>query len=145
MSDETYLSIIIDRIRVCKRYKPRFGQGGSGLSLAEFQTLYSSDIFYSWFGLDTPMIYAAHRAAGGITSVYRQIGIGCEELFRHVLMDQLGLSAEQVKWSYTVQRRDGSKRTLSLDARIALDDIVVVDRRNYINEWLQQAAMTIGV
>lgn len=48
---------------------------------------------FSWFGLEHPLVYAAHKAAGGITSVSRQIGIGCE-LFRAVLMDALGLSEE---------------------------------------------------
>lgn len=98
MQDETYLEIILNRIKICKEYKPKFGQGSrEGLALKEFRNLYSSDVFYSWFGLDNPMVYAAHRAAGGITSIYRQIGIACEELFRQILMDYLKLDLEQVK------------------------------------------------
>jgi len=83
-NDSQYLDLVLEPIRVCAKYKPKFGQGakGDGLTLAQFQTLYQSDPFYSWFGLDNPMMYAAHKAAGGMTSVYRQIGIGCEKLFR---------------------------------------------------------------
>lgn len=73
-SDREYLEIILRKIAVCKTYKPRFGQGNADLTLAQFQELYRRDVFYSWFGLDTPHVYSAHRAAGGITSVYRQNG-----------------------------------------------------------------------
>ena len=77
--EQKYLGILLKRIEICKNYKPRFGLGTkAGLSLEQFQTLYSSDPFYNWFGLDNPLIYAAHKAAGGITSVYLQIGIGSE-------------------------------------------------------------------
>lgn len=48
-------------------------------------------------------MYAAHKAAGGITSLYRQIGMGCEQLFRQIIRDQFGLTAEQAKWSYKVK------------------------------------------
>ncbi len=79
-NDKKYLKIVLDPIRVSAEYKPKFGQGskGGGLSLKKFQSLYQSDPFYCWFGLDNPLMYTAHKAAGGMTSVYRQIGIGCE-------------------------------------------------------------------
>ena len=93
--------------RVSARYKPKFGQGGkgSGVSLEEFQTLYRADPFCSWFGLDNPLMYAAHKAAGGMTSVYRQIGIGCEKLFRTILQDAFDLTDEEANWSYKMPRR----------------------------------------
>ncbi len=101
-NDAIYLDLVLEPIRVCAKYKPKFGQGakGDGLTLAQFQTLYQSDPFYSWFGLDNPMMYAAHKAAGGMTSVYRQIGIGCENLFRTAVKDALELSETDVTWSY---------------------------------------------
>jgi hypothetical protein len=115
--DDQYLQIILKRIEVCKQYKPKFGQGQSqGLSLEEFQQLYSSDLFYSWFGLDHPLMCAAHKAAGGIASVYRQIGIGCEELFRQILRDQLGLSDSQVRWAYKLPKLGGGERVLTSGA-----------------------------
>jgi hypothetical protein len=87
-----YLTTFLMPVRQCKKYRPKFGQGngGKGLSINEFRILYNSDPFYSWLGLDTDLMYAAHRAAGGMTSVYRQIGIGCERLFRSVLFDRTG-------------------------------------------------------
>lgn len=83
--------------------------------MSEFQDLYQNDPFYEWFGLANPLMYAAHKAAGGMTSVYRQIGIGCERLFRAILRDCLDLSAEDVKWSYeipTAGGRDGLRQSL---------------------------------
>ena len=74
-SDARYLKTIVNSVRVCATYKPKFGQGrGDGLTISQFQDLYQGDPFYNWFGLDNPMMYAAHKAAGGMTSVYRQIG-----------------------------------------------------------------------
>jgi len=31
--------------------------------------MYRSDPFYNWVGLDNPLMYAAHKAAGGMTSI----------------------------------------------------------------------------
>ena len=114
--DEEYLKIVLDAIRVCLQYRPKFGQGpkGGGLTLEQFRELYQGDPFYSSFGLDNPMMYAAHKAAGGMTSIYRQIGIGCEQLFRRVVRDALELSEEDLTWSYQVTLSGGRKRTLSL-------------------------------
>ena len=63
-------------------------------------------------------MYAAHKAAGGITSVYRQVGIGCQRIFHQMLQDYLGLSPEEAAWSYVV-----GSRKLSLDGRIETDDV----------------------
>jgi len=79
-SDARYVEIIASSVRVSATYQPRFGKGSrDGLTLGQFQNLYQSDLFYCWLGLDNPMMYAAHKAAGGMTSIYRQIGIGCEK------------------------------------------------------------------
>lgn len=53
-TDDQYVQIILDAIRVCAQYKPKFGQGAKsgGLTMEEFQELYQGDSFYSWFGLD---------------------------------------------------------------------------------------------
>ena len=119
-SDAEYLEIITGAIRVCADYRPRFGHGReAGFTVAEFQKLYQADPFYSWFGLDNPLMYAAHRAAGGMTSVYRQIGIGCQWVFNRVLRDSLNMDEEAANWSYKVPGSTGGReRTLSLDARI---------------------------
>lgn len=144
--DQKYLNILLNRINVCKRYKPQFGQSqNAGLSLDEFQALYSADVFYSWFGLDNPMMYAAHKAAGGITSVYRQIGTGCEEVIRQIFIDHLGLKLEQAKWSYILKTRGAQKRTLSLDGRIALADVSSARASKKISAWLNRSADYLDV
>lgn len=85
-------------MRVCAQYRPKFRRGkGEGLSREQFQALYQADPFYNWFELDNPLMYAAHKAAGGMTSVYRQIGIGCEYVVRLALQDSLDLSAEDTQ------------------------------------------------
>lgn len=144
--DALYLDILLNRLAVCRTYRPKFGMGQktSGLSLTDFKRLYSADPFYAWFGLDNPLLYAAHRAAGGITSVYRQLGLGVEELCRRIMQDQLGLADEQVNWAYTV-RTDGRSRRLSLDARIAYDDVAAPSQRETVKNWLREAAARLDV
>ena len=139
--------MVLDAIRVCALYKPKFGQGskGGGLTLEQFQELYQGDAFYSWFGLDNPMMYAAHKAAGGMTSVYRQIGIGCEKLFRRVLKDSLELSEEDVIWSYQVALPSGRKRTLYLDGRVPLEKIRDKGKRDRFHAWMNESAKMLDV
>ncbi len=130
-----------------RSYKPRFGRGSAsgGLTLEQFQNLYEGDAFYNWFGLNNPLLYAAHKAAGGMTSVYRQIGIGCEKLFRRIIKDSLGLSEEDVTWSYQVIRPSGKKRTLRLDGRVPLEKIECKEKRGRFHEWMRESAKAIGV
>jgi hypothetical protein len=144
--DSKYLDIVLNPIRVCASYKPKLGQGGKdGWALADFQRIYRSDPFYSWFGLDNPMMYAAHKAAGGMTSIYRQIGIGSEALFRQVLQDELGLDVEQAKWSYSVTGANKKKRRLSLDGRIPLENIADAAKRERVHEWIREACTDLEV
>ncbi len=141
--DSKYLQILLDRIAVCKSYKPKFGQG-EGTSLQAFQNLYGTDSFYTWFGLDTPLMYAAHKVAGEITSVYRQIGMGSEELFRQILQDHLGLSPEQVIWSYETQSND-KVRTLKLDGRIEPNMVYDENRHDTIIEWIKKVSKKLQI
>ena len=110
--DTKYVSIILEPIRVPASYRPKFGLSKSGLELKEFAKLYGADPFYSWIGLDSPLIYAAHKAAGGMTSIYRLLGMGCERLFRALLQDTLHLTETQSKWAYEIAGSDGRPRTL---------------------------------
>ena len=146
-NDAPYLDLVLEPIRVCAKYKPKFGQGnkGDGLTLEQFQTLYQTDPFYNWFGLDHPMMYAAHKAAGGMTSVYRQIGIGCEKLFRTILRDSLSLSDDDVTWSYEILLPTGKKRTLYLDGRVPLERIPDKGKRQQFHEWMRKSADEVGV
>jgi hypothetical protein len=113
--------------------------------LEQFQQLYRGDPFYSWFGLDNPMMYAAHKAAGGMTSVYRQIGIGCEKVFRQILQDTLQLSAEDVLWSYETPTPGGKTRKLTLDGRVPLEGISNERARARFHGWMKDAADGLGV
>ena len=136
-----YRDILIEPIKECANYVPKFGHGrNGGFSLDEFQKLYGDDAFYKWLGLDNPLMYSAHKAAGGITSVYRQIGIGCERLVRAIFMDYLGLNANDVTWSYKVTDANGKKRTLALDGRIILDKIPDERTKERCESWMMKVA-----
>jgi hypothetical protein len=141
--DDIYFKIMVSALEVCKLYKPRFGHG-VGLSLSEFQSLYQADPFYAWLGLDSPLMYAAHKAAGGMTSIYRQVGIGCQRLFQRILMDSLSLTPEQAAWSYQVDKSSGGKRTLSLDGRIPFSEVAPA-RQLIVSAWLKKACQEVGV
>ncbi len=147
IKDKDYLQIVLDAIGVCSSYRPKFGQGakGGGLTLEQFQELYQRDAFYSWFGLDNPMMYAAHKAAGGMTSVYRQIGIGCERLFRRIIQDAMDLSEDDVTWSYQVTLPNGRKRTLYLDGRVPLEKINDNAKRDRFHRWMNESAKMLDV
>ncbi len=140
--EKQYLETFLKPIRKCKTYRPKFGQGNSekGFSLNEFKAIYSSDPFYSWVGLDTDLMYTAHRAAGGMTSVYRQIGIGCERLFRAVLVDTTGYTDPKfATWSYTAKTQSGKAKKLSLDGRLEISEIknkiVLTNVRKWIKDY----------
>ena len=141
------MPIVLDAIRVCAKYKPKFGQGakGGGLTFDGFRELYQRDVFYSWFGLDNPLMYAAHKAAGGMTSVYRQIGIGCEKLFRTILRDSLELTDEDVVWSYQLTLPSGRRRTLYLDGRVPLAEIHDEGSRRRFHGWMRDSAKMLDV
>ena len=76
--NRNYIDLFVSPLYECLNYKPKFGNATKtdGYDLTGFLKLYSEDPFYSWIGLDSPYMFAAHKAAGCMTSVYRQIGIG---------------------------------------------------------------------
>jgi hypothetical protein len=145
--DEEYFQILAGALRVCALYKPMFGQGraGGGLTLAQFRQMYGADPFYSWIGLDSPMMYAAHKAAGGMTSIYRQVGIGGQWIFNKVLQDSLGLSPLQAAWTYEVPNTEGATRKLSLDGRIELNDVTDPAKRERIKRWMEEGLRRVLV
>jgi hypothetical protein len=142
--DERYFLLIQTALRKCLEYKPKFGKGRKeGFSLEQFTAVYSADPFYHWFGVDSPLMYAAHKAAGGMTSIYRQIGIGSQWVFYQMLQDHLGLSREQAIWSYKIDGARGKQRTLTLDGRIALNDVKNTEARAKVQKWLAKVASQI--
>jgi hypothetical protein len=144
--DHVYRDILLIPLRECSSYRPVFGlQGGEGIDLAQFRTLYGADPLYRWIGLDSHLMYAAHKAAGGMTSIYRQLGIGCERLLRRIVQDCMDLSDEQVAWSYKYDKGDGGQGTHTLDLHIRAQDIRCSHIRQQFLEWLRRSAHSIGV
>lgn len=135
--DNLYREMLIAPLRTCASYLPKMG-GGDAIDFPGFQAAYGADPLYHWIGFDTEAMYAAHKAAGGMTSVYRQLGIGCERLFREVMKDSLSLTDEQVKWKYQVPIDDTDQlKTLTLDGRIELSDLTNTEQRARVSEWLE--------
>lgn len=97
---------------------PRFGTK-AGLDFPEFNARYGADALYGPLGLASQAMYQAHRHAAAMTAVYRQLGTGTERLFRQLLAD-LGLDADQRRWSYAVP---DTKRRRYLDGRVAFTDL----------------------
>lgn len=144
--DERYVSILLKPLETCLDYKPKFGQGNKcGLTLSDFRQLYHEDIFYSWLGLDSPLLYTAHRVAGGMTSLYRQIGLGCESLFRTILCDEYLFQESDAKWSYKIVQSNGKIGTLSLDGRIIIDKIQNKDKKELIVDWLIRIGKELSI
>lgn len=78
--EQRYVGYVLDAIRVAARKPPQFGTGRD-VSLEEFKRLYGEDPFYAWIGFDSDLLYTAHRAGAAVTSLYRKLGDGCQELW----------------------------------------------------------------
>lgn len=143
-SDSELVAVFCEPVRLCATYKPAFGRSGNeGVDLAGFTDIYGADPFYAYLGLDSPSVYAAHKAAGGLTSVYRQIGVGSERLLRAILAGTLGLQKEALVWSYSYAKPDGTTGEHRLDARVSLADLNPSDAARF-RAWLGAATDFLG-
>jgi len=143
-NDRHLTEIFLEPVRQCYKYRPAFGLSRSeGVSYEHFGEIFGDDPFYSLIGLASPSVYAAHKAAGGLTSVYRQLGIGAERLFRAILSQQLGLRDDQLTWSYDYSVTTSKSRTHTLDACIRQDDLSL-ERRETLTRWIEGAVESIG-
>jgi hypothetical protein len=116
------------------------------LDLARFLSIYGADPFYSWIGLDSNLMYAAHKAAGGMTSVYRQIGKGCENLFRQIIIDRAGYEDPKYAiWSYVAKTKNDKDKTLSLDARLELSEIQNLEVKGRVIKWIADYSSSLSV
>ena len=143
-----YTELFLAPIRKCREYKPKFGesQNADGVSLEGFLELYGNDPFYSWIGLDSGLMYAAHKAAGGMTSIYRQIGIGCEHLFREIIIDTTHYKDRDFAlWSYETKTQSGKTKTLTLDGRLELGEIQNIELKNRLQEWISAYCKELSV
>jgi hypothetical protein len=145
-SELHYLNLLLGPLDVCANYKPKFGTDEEeGVSLDQFRMMYGEDPFYHWVGLDSDLMYAAHKAAGGMTSIYRQLGAGCDNLFRTVVKDALLLSDEEVAWSYEVEKEDGTSAILTLDARIDVGHLARrPEAKDRVDDWLKRCGKYLG-
>lgn len=145
-ADPVYVKLLLDPLVQCATYRPAFGQDGDeGIDLPQFRVLYGNDPLYHWVGLDSDLMYAAHKAAGGMTSIYRQLGIGCERLLRRIIQDCLGLTDAQAAWSYEYAKDNGKMAVHTLDARILAADIADVAARARFVDWTKRNARALGV
>ena len=136
-NDSTYLGILLSPLNECASHKPAFGGNDpKGVDIEQFKKMYGNDPLYHWVGLDSDLMYAAHKAAGGMTSIYRQLGIGCERLLRQIIQDEYQLDDTQVAWSYTYDKGNGTLATHTLDACIKTDDIKNHIKREKFSDWL---------
>jgi hypothetical protein len=90
-------------------------------------------------------MYAAHRAAGGMTSIYRQIGVGCEHLFRQIVHDTCKYADSSfASWSYEAKTSSGKSKSLSLDARIEFSQISDPTVKKNAISWSKEYTSEIG-
>ena len=80
-----------------------------------------------------------------MTSIYRQIGIGGQNLFRQIVKDELKLTDDQTKWSYKVPSSNNRMRRLELDARIDINDIADSKKQLRLRSWLLSVSRSLGV
>lgn len=146
MNDKKFFDVFLRPLRECKKYSPAFGRGKTtaGTSYDAFQEIYGGDPFYAWLGLNSEEVYAAHKAAGGLTSVYRQLGIGAERLFRAVLAEEYKLTDEQLSWAYEYSVSTAKTGIHTLDAKIMTNDLGM-DRRGHFNTWTLDALNAVNV
>ena len=145
--DAEYLNLFLEPIKRCKTYKPKLGTNNSdGVDLNSFKNIYGSDPFYYWIGLDSDLMYAAHKAAGGMTSIYRQIGVGCERLFRQILIDKADYEDPAFStWSYVTKTSAGKNKTLSLDGRLEFSEIRNIELRDRLSFWVNEYCKMLDV
>ena len=143
--DSLYLGILLNPLNECAHYKPAFGSSDQkGVDIGQFRKMYGDDPLYHWVGLDSDLMYAAHKATGGMTSIYRQLGIGCERLLRQIIQDQYQLDDTQSAWSYTYDKGNGTFATHTLDACIRTNDIKNLTKRKKFGDWLVTTAHNMG-
>lgn len=134
--DSFYRDLLLTPLEKSTKCRPKMGTD-KPVSLTGFKELYGADPFYHWMGLDNILVYQAARGNSGMTSIYRQLGIGVERLFRHIIMDEFDLDEHQANWSYTIPAtKTAEAKTRNLDARIDLGMVNNQSKRQLVDDWL---------
>jgi hypothetical protein len=141
--EQRYLGYLVGSIRLAARKPPQFGTG-KDVSLDQFKRLYGDDPFYAWIGFDSDLLYTAHKAGSAMTSLYRKLGDGCQDLWRAIIRDQFGVDDKAATWEYTVPT-DRGPRKRTLDGRIdVLDFPKSAVLRRFQKQWLPAAKKSLG-
>jgi hypothetical protein len=141
--EERYLNYLLDSIRVAARKPPQLGTR-KDVSLEDFKRLYGADPFYAWIGFDSDLLYTAHKAGAAMTSLYRKLGDGCQDLWRAIIRDQFGVAEKDAKWEYTVPTDTGPRKR-TLDGRIDVLDFPESDAlHRFQADWLPRAKEKLG-
>jgi hypothetical protein len=91
-------------------------------------------------------MFAAHKAAGCMTSIYRQIGIGCERLFRQIIFDTTGYEDyATTQWSYKTKTQAGKEKELALDGRLEIAYIKNNDVKKRVKKWISKSCEQLGI
>lgn len=125
--DERYVDLLMGGIRQIRNFQPKLGTG-QAVGREEFVELYMADPLYHWVGFDSPLMYAAHRTSGAMTSLYRNLGSGCEQLFKQLIRDQLGLSGDEIRWAYVATSEEVDSFAGRSEPAIDYSDIFDVAR-----------------
>jgi len=124
-------------LRRCLNYAPKFRSAGAvGGPLENFIHLYSNDPLYASVGLNSPLMFAVHKASGGMTSIYRQLGRACESLYRAIIEDSTQIDPMKLSWQYVSSNLGSRSETLTLDAKIDLADLQPEQRRR-MQRWMK--------
>lgn len=140
---ERYVEYLTGAIRASATQPPQFGTG-KPVSISEFRALYGADPFYSWLGLDSELLYTAHHAGAAMTSLYRKLGDGCQNLWRAIIRDQFGVDDEQAKWSYEIPKAGGRKTVRELDGYLDILEFPPSDALESFKAWLPKAKSQLG-
>lgn len=141
--EERYLGYLIEAIQASAKKPPQLGTGRN-VSLVEFRELYGADPFYSWLGLDSDLLYTAHRAGAAMTSLYRRLGDGCQEFWRAIIRDEFGVDDAQAKWTYSIPKGHGAETLRELDGHIDILDFPTSPALDRFKEWLPRARSRLG-
>ncbi|MDX2163560.1 MAG: hypothetical protein SF162_19755 [bacterium] len=66
-------------------------------------------------------------------------------MFRQIICDQLALTQAQASWAYLLPTASGKGRSLSLDARIDLNDVQDEVKRERLEDWLRSVTEAVGM
>lgn len=141
--DRRYLDYLINAIQAAATKPPQFGLGRA-VTLKEFHEIYGEDPFYAWLGLDSEPLYRAHHAAAAMTSLYRKLGDGCQDLWTALIQDQFGVTRDQAQWKYEIPKPGGKVTTRVLDGYIDILEFPSSGPLDDFRTWLKDAKSTLG-